>query len=140
LDALLGLNALLIAKKRSVRYRGQKKWSSSDSALFGDHPAEPLSDTDELYPFRKIFSRENPLQLCALIVGIILSAEKILFRLLFDLSYGAPESFAEVMIMVVYYASDILIGIIYYCISVLVYHQLLRPKKQKKKSRKQLLK
>ncbi len=131
LDALLGITALLIAKRRVTRIHREAARADSGSSLFGDVLPDTPADIAKLYPFKKIVGKENPLQFCSLIMGSVLSAEKILFRLLFDIDYGMPESFGEVMIMVVFYASDILIGIIFYCISVLVYHQLFRQKKTK---------
>ena len=134
LDVLLGLTALLIAKKRSTHYHREAKKGSNSSVLFEDTAFEEKPDTSALYPFKKIVGKENPLQFCSLLMGIILSAERILFRILFDIDYGAPESANEMLVMIVYYASDILIGIIFYSVSILIYHWLFRQKKKKDRS------
>ena len=132
LDALLGTIALLVAQRRSTSIRRETAQADSASSLFGDTvPNDTPTDIAKLYPFKKTVGKENPLQCCSLIMGIVLSAERILFRLLFDIGYGAPDSFGEIILMIVFYASDLLIGIIFYCVSMLIYHQLFREKKNK---------
>ena len=40
--------------------------------------------------------------------------------------YGAPKDFGEVLVMIVYYSSDILLGVIFYVFSMFVFHRLFR--------------
>jgi hypothetical protein len=75
----------------------------------GNHQDAPI-----LCPFEKLFSRANPLQVCALKVSILLSAVKIVSRIIFDVFYGAPTSISDLLIMIIYYLSDILIGVLVY--------------------------
>lgn len=67
-----------------------------------------------LWPFEKVFSKKNPLQVCALKVGILLSAVKIISRIIFDFYIGAPTGISDLLIMIIYYLSDILIGVVMY--------------------------
>ncbi len=83
-------------------------------------------DKDEIklptvLPLTKFISWYNPLQRSAIKMGIFIAAIKIFSRLLNDITFGAPQSFGEVMIMVVYYLSDLLYGVIAYIISLLVF-------------------
>ena len=84
-----------------------------------------------LYPFQKLFNRGNPLQVCALKIGILLSSAKILSRIIFDLYYGAPTSLSETLIMVIYYLSDILIGVLVYATMLWIFALLYKKKANK---------
>ncbi len=76
---------------------------------------------EDLFAAKKFFSPKNPLQCAALVTGIILSAAKILSRIRYDIYIGAPTSLADTMWMIAYYASDILIAIIVYAISLYMF-------------------
>ena len=67
-------------------------------------------------PFTTVFDKNNPLQMCSLKLAIMISGIKIFTRIISDLYYGAPESLAEALIMVAYYASDLLNGVVFYTI------------------------
>ena len=70
-----------------------------------------LSDSEEkLLPFNKLFSFSNPLQRVIAVSALILSASKIVSRIIYDVQIGAPESQEETVEMLIYYASDILVG------------------------------
>lgn len=94
------------------------------SALFGD--GEGSDDVSALYPFKKIYSRSNPLQTCLLRNGIILSAVRIISRIIWDISYGAPSDAGEVLLMAAYYLSDVVIVVISYALSCLLISCLYR--------------
>ena len=95
--------------------------------VFGKTEEDLIQPTvTAFYPFKKIYSKENPCQACALMLGILLSAVKIFDRILFDIGYGAPKDFGEVLVMIVYYSSDILLGVIFYVFSMFVFHRLFR--------------
>ena len=66
--------------------------------------------------FTCVYSKHNPLQRSALRTGIILSAVKIASRIIYDLSYGAPQDAREILTMVIYYFSDVLICVIFYAL------------------------
>ena len=73
-------------------------------------------ETPEFLPFTKVFSKNNPFQMCSLKLAVMISGIKIATRIVSDLYYGAPESLAEVLIMATYYTSDLLNGVIFYTI------------------------
>lgn len=83
-------------------------------------------------PTSKLFSRSNPIQRSAVKMSLLVFGIKVLSRVLNDISYGAPTSFGEVLIMLVYYLSDILCGIIAYVIALLIFSFLYERLKQKK--------
>ena len=85
-----------------------------------------------LYPFEKLYGRTNPLQVCALKIGILLSSAKILSRIIFDVFYGTPTSLSEALIMVVYYLSDILIGLLIYAAMLWIFSRLYKGQESEK--------
>lgn len=92
--------------KKYTRYEAERK---KLLRLKGD------SQSDEvLYPYTRVYDRKNPLQACALRVGILLSLSKIVSRLIFDVYLGLPTGVIQVLIMIIYYLSDILIGVVTY--------------------------
>lgn len=126
-DALLLLGAWLIAKHQIKKHFKRTTPQSKASSLFGKTEEDLIQPTvTAFYPFKKIYSKENPCQACALMLGILLSAVKIFDRILFDIGYGAPKDFGEVLVMIVYYSSDILLGVIFYVFSMFVFHRLFR--------------
>ena len=85
-DVLLVWGLFWIAHVRAQRYYKRLVLKSKASALFGSQESAPaLPEIEALYPFKKIYSKENPLQGCALTVSIILSAVKVFDRILFDI-------------------------------------------------------
>lgn len=74
--------------------------------------------------FTRVYSRSNPLQSSALKAGIMLSAVKIISRIIYDISYGAPDGASEILTMVIYYFSDILICVIFYTLCWLIFSRL----------------
>ena len=66
--------------------------------------------------FSCIYSKRNPLQRVALKTGIMLSVIKIITRIRYDIMYGAPSGISEILIMVVYYLSDVLVFAVFYAI------------------------
>ena len=70
--------------------------------------------TAEYLPLKKIYSKGNPLQISAIFAGLVLSAVKVLSRIIYDVFYGLPESLIEVLSMILFYASDMLVSVIAY--------------------------
>lgn len=68
----------------------------------------------EVYPYRHPFSKSNPVQKSGLLISVIFSALLVISRLIYDFSYGAPESSSEIIQMVVGYTADIASGILAY--------------------------
>ncbi len=85
-------------------------------------------------PFSKFISWENPLQRSAIMMGFVVAAVKIILRIANDIAMGAPISFGEVMVMIAYYLSDFLYGIIAYIIALLLFTSLYEILKVKKKT------
>ncbi len=56
----------------------------------------------------------------ALAAGIMLAMVNVFMRLFYDISYGLPSSIGEIFLMVAYYLSDILCGILLYTICLFV--------------------
>lgn len=75
-------------------------------------------------PFAKFFDWYNPLQRTAIKMSLLIFLMKIIARILNDISFGMPESFGEVIIMVIYYLSDILYGVIAYIVALIVFNSL----------------
>jgi len=73
-------------------------------------------------PFSKFFNWYNPLQRSAIKMSLMILIMRLFSRILNDISYGAPKSFGEVMIMVLYYASDILYGVVAYVIALITFN------------------
>ena len=82
---------------------------------------QPETEASSVLPISKFFDRRNPLQRSALKMSILMIALKLLSRALNDISYGAPASFGEVLVMIAYYVSDILYGIAAYLIALIVF-------------------
>ena len=65
----------------------------------------------------KAFDKRNPLQISMLSAAIVISAIKILMRIYYDISFGAPDGIDEIFVMLAYYLSDVLVGVVFYVIS-----------------------
>lgn len=84
-----------------------------------------------ILPFSRFFNWYNPLQRSAIKVSALITAIKIGTRIVNDISFGAPESFGEIMIMAVYYLSDLLYGAVAYIVALFVIHLLYEKLKKK---------
>lgn len=84
-----------------------------------------------ILPFSSFFNWYNPLQRSAIKVSALITAIKIGTRIVNDISFGAPESFGEIMIMAVYYLSDLLYGAVAYVVALFVIHLLYEKLKKK---------
>ena len=80
--------------------------------------------------FNKVYDRENPMMSSALVGGIMLSSLKIGMRINYDRKYikvfGTPSGISEILTMVVYYMSDILVSAIFYALCWLILSKLLK--------------
>ncbi len=119
LDILTALVVVAIAAHEFKRYREYlMEWKKLRRSA-GEDTTPPL-----LCPFEKVFSKQNPLQVCALKVGILLSAVKIISRIIFDLYIGAPTGVVDLLVMIIYYLSDILIGVVVYAAMLAIFSRL----------------
>lgn len=71
-------------------------------------------EREPLFPFKKLVTLSNPVQATAFFSAFMISLARIISRIRYDIFYGAPQSFAEAMIMIGYYLLDIAIGFIGY--------------------------
>jgi hypothetical protein len=92
---------------------------------------EKAEQQEGVLPFSKLFDWYNPLQRSAIKMGALITAIKVGTRIVNDISIGAPESFGEVMIMVVYYLSDLIYGAIAYFVAVFIINLLFERLKKK---------
>lgn len=130
LDWLLIGGVYLLIGMQSKKYDKKMLLKAKASALFQEDI--PLKQqTESLYPFQKLFDRNNALQNCVLSVGILLSSVKVATRIIYDISYGTPADWKEILIMAVYYCSDIALGFLFYCGTLLVLSRFLKPKAKK---------
>ncbi len=86
----------------------------------GSSKQSSQSAPKKILPFSKIFNWNNPLQRSAAKMSMLILGIKIFTRIVNDITYGVPESLGEVLIMCVYYISDIIYGVVAYLIAVCV--------------------
>ena len=84
-----------------------------------------------MLPLSKMFDWYNPLQRSAMKMSILILVMKIISRILNDISIGAPHSFGEVMVMILYYLSDVLYGIVAYIIALITFNVVYDKLKEK---------
>ncbi|MBQ9086208.1 MAG: hypothetical protein IJY47_03375 [Clostridia bacterium] len=135
LDTALTLAAFFLARSKANRYYKKMALTAKANLLFKD--ASPKLSVDALYPFRKIVDIKNHLQAHVAALSVILAVIKVITRILYDVDYGAPADFAEVMIMAVYYLSDLFLAVIFYVLSILVLNQLFRYTEKKNAVKKE---
>lgn len=118
LDMIILLTVALSTASIFRKYNEKRNITKKANNALGK--ATP-SIEEELFGGNKLFVRANPLHRSALLTGIVLSAIKIVTRILFDIAYGAPTTLADALWMIAYYVSDILIAVIVYAISVYMF-------------------
>ena len=85
-----------------------------------DKARQRAENIESVLPFSKFIDWYNPLQRSAIKMSALITAIKVGTRIINDVSVGAPESFGEVMIMVVYYLSDFIYGAVAYIVAIFV--------------------
>ena len=121
LDLLLAFVVIALSIYESRHYEQYlTEWKKIKRDL-GEDTTPPA-----LCPFEKVFNKNNPLQVSAFKIGILLSATKIISRIIFDLNYGAPADLVDFLIMVIYYLSDILIGVLVYAAMLAIFSRLFK--------------
>lgn len=96
-----------------------------------DKARQRAENIGSVLPFSKFFDWYNPLQRSAIKMSVLITAIKVGTRIINDVSVGAPESFGEVMIMVVYYLSDFIYGAVAYIVAIFVISLFLERLKKK---------
>lgn len=56
--------------------------------------------------------------------GIVISLSKVIARVIYDISYGPPEDLTDLLWMITYYLSDMLVGVIFVLLSLLIFKYL----------------
>ena len=79
---------------------------------------------NDVAEFNKLYSRNNALHRSALCVAVVISAIKLISRMVFDIGYGLPDGMTDLLWMVAGYASDLLSGVIVYLISIFLIKKL----------------
>ena len=85
-----------------------------------DKARQRAENIGSVLPFSKFIDWYNPLQRSAIKMSVLITVIKVGTRIINDVSVGAPESFGEVMIMVVYYLSDLIYGAVAYIVAIFV--------------------
>ena len=85
-----------------------------------DKVRQRAENIGSVLPFSKFIDWYNPLQRSAIKMSALITAIKVGTRIINDVSVGAPESFGEVMIMVVYYLSDLIYGAVAYIVAIFI--------------------
>ncbi len=77
----------------------------------------------KIFPFKKLVSKQNPLQYSALWAAIIVILFMITNRLIYDIAFGLPTDLVDGLWMVAAYLSDILFGVLGYLIMMLGFNR-----------------
>ena len=72
----------------------------------------------------RAYRSESTRKKVAVTSAIIVSLSKVLSRIIYDISYGAPTDLSDLIWMIVYYLSDLLVGAIFVLISMHVFKHL----------------
>ena len=111
----LAVTASLVSKSKK-RYDAALKWARK-------HGDEKKAEEYNTLKWGKIFGLSNPVQLSLFLSGILISLTKIVSRMIYDISLsqieGVPSS-SEIPLMIAYYASDLVFGLLIYlgCVTV----------------------
>jgi len=90
-------------------------------------------EREPLFPFKKLVTLSNPVQATVFFSAFMISLARIISRIRYDIFYGAPQSFAEAMVMIGYYLLDIAIGFIGYFAIVFIILTLEKHGREEKK-------
>jgi hypothetical protein len=86
---------------------------------------EPVEDK-LLYvvPYGGTVSGTNPLQISSIACGVIIMISRLVSRIIYDVSYGAPTSGADIAWMIFYYLGDITVSVLCCALIMLVIRRL----------------
>lgn len=79
---------------------------------------------EHILPIKKFINWYNPLLRAAIFSSLTIIVFKFFARVITDIDAGAPNSFGEIMIMVVNYLTDAVYGIVAYVIAILIFNLL----------------
>lgn len=106
------LNLVLMAVAVGLAWWLEKKQGTKEQKL-----------TEEL-PLCRLFSFQKGIQRAAWIIACIPAAAQFLSRVRYDIAYGAPRGWLDLIWMIVYYCSDVLNVLIGYLVIVWVWNQI----------------
>ena len=86
-------------------------------------PGAEITPRTYAFPFSDLISLKNPLQKCALWSGLVVSAFKIVSRMIYDINYGWPGSVIDGLWMMIYYLLDLVVG---FAVCMLITYLLMR--------------
>lgn len=119
----------------SNKYMRHVEMSKAKKEKRNKGKASTVPDTSSyVLPLTKLYSHRNPLQRSAFKMGLLILAVKVFARLLNDVTYGLPESFGEVLVMAVYYLSDVIYGLVAYFIALVAFYFIYEKLKDDKKA------
>lgn len=74
---------------------------------------------------QKLYDKSNALHRTAVWMGLIPAGLKMITRIIYDISYGAPTDGVDLMWMIVYYVIDILCAVVGYLVILFLLNHLL---------------
>jgi hypothetical protein len=101
------------------------------AASLDDPKVKSRIEEKKILPLSRLIDWNNPLQRSAIKMSALILAIKLITRIINDISYGAPESLGEVLIMIVYYLSDLIYGAVAYFIAIFVISRFYESVKKK---------
>ncbi len=107
------------AEKKAKESRAEKKKNKKATvAVILD---EKTKKELEVLPLKNLFDLKNPLLCSAFKMSLVIVGVKLISRILNDIQMGAPTTLPQVLVMIVYYLSDIIYGVIAYFMAMFVF-------------------
>lgn len=75
---------------------------------------QPVERSRLIFPYCKVALKNDPLRFSAFLIALILGGVRVISRINYDISYGAPDGIGDLLWMIAYYMMDILIGVAAY--------------------------
>jgi len=85
---------------------------------------QPTPRSHLIFPYRKVALKNDPLRFSAFLIALILGAIRIISRIIYDFSYGAPGDIGDLLWMIAYYTTDVLIGVAGYFVMLYIVRRL----------------
>jgi hypothetical protein len=84
------------------------------------------------FPFRKIPLKNDPIRITSLVAAALVSVVRVVNRMIYDFSYGAPTDTIDLLWMIWGYTLDILIGVLGYWVMLYIIIRLSKNSQKKK--------
>ena len=118
LDMIIFMAICIASSKSSGRYHERRAEIQKSNSVLGK---KTPTIHEEIFEGDKLISLKNPLHFSAFFTGALLSAVKIATRVIFDIKLGGPTSLGDALWMITYYASDVLILVLVYATSLMLF-------------------